>query len=157
MGDLTGWDVDDRQEGTWMRGYLAAPTGSDNAPTILLIHDAFGLNDDLIRIAHELGALGFAVFAADVWGGRTCPATQDDIGPLIGGMVGDRDRWLARVAAAHAAAAAQPEIDAASLVLLGYCFGGSSALQHLRSGADVRGVVAIHPGLDILGDGWSLA
>lgn len=37
---------------------------------------------------------------------------------------------------------------------LGYCFGGSSALEHLRTGGRVRGVVSVHAGLGLLDFDW---
>jgi dienelactone hydrolase len=97
------------------------------------------------------------VFGADVWGDRTTPSEQPEIGPLMGAMVGNRREWIARIAEAHRTAVAQPEVDADSIVLLGYCFGGSSALEFVRTGGRVRGVIAIHPGLDIIEFDWSAA
>jgi len=140
-----------------MVGLLCAPAGASSLPTVVLFHDAYGLNDDTVRSARRLAALGYAVFAADVWGDRTTPTEESQIGPLIGGMVSDRDRWLGRVTAAHAAAAAQPEVDASALVSMGFCFGGSCALEHLRTGGAVRGAVSIHGGLDLLAPGWDAA
>lgn len=87
----------------------------------------------------------------------THDGTREDIGPLIGGMAGDRPRWLARVSAAHETAAEQLEIEGDSLVTLGYCFGGASALEHLRTGGAVNGVISIHGGLDLLESDWSAA
>ncbi|WP_432537863.1 dienelactone hydrolase family protein [Kineococcus arenarius] len=151
-------DVEYSHDGTRMLGYLCAPAGAQRFPGVLLIHDAFGLGEDAVAAAHRLADLGLAVFAADVWGDRATPATEPEIGPLIGGMVADRDRWTGRVAAAHEAAAAQPEVDGSALVVMGFCFGGSSALEHLRTGGDVRGVVSVHGGLDLLhDDDWSRA
>ena len=43
--------------------------------------------------------------------------------------------------------AAQPETDAARLAAIGYCFGGTTALELARSGADVKAVVGFHSGL----------
>ncbi|WP_419702895.1 dienelactone hydrolase family protein [Promicromonospora sp. NFX87] len=159
MNDLLTRDVEYEHDGTRMVGALCAVPGARNAPGVLLIHDAFGLSEEMFAVARRIGRLGFAVFAADVWGDRTQPATEAEIRPLLGSMVGDRRRWMGRVAAAHAAATAQPEVDGSALAVLGYCFGGSSALEYLRTGGDVRGVVSIHGGLDLLdaeGD-WSVA
>jgi dienelactone hydrolase len=157
MNDLLLRDVEHEHDGTRMIGALCAPAGAHRSPGVLLVHDAFGLSDDMLAIARDLAALGYPVFAADVWGGRTRPTSQDEIGPLIGSMVTDRRRWTGRLSAALAAAAAQPEIDGSAIVALGYCFGGSSALELLRAGGDVRGAVSVHGGLDLLdpdGD-WS--
>lgn len=148
-------DIEYVHDGTRMRGLLCAPAEAESLPTVVLIHDAFGLGDEMIAIARRIVALGFTVFAADVWGERHTPSGIEEIGPLIGGMVRDRERWLARIALAHEVAAAQPEADADALISLGYCFGGSSALEYARIGGALRGVIAIHPGLDLVGFDWS--
>ncbi|MFF2830998.1 dienelactone hydrolase family protein [Cellulosimicrobium cellulans] len=155
MNDLVSRDVEYTHDGTRMIGLLVAPSGARSAPTVLLVHDAFGLSGDMVAVAHGLAELGFAVFAADVWGERTQPATEPEIGPLIGSMVGDRARWIARVAAAHDAARDQPEVDGAAVVGLGYCFGGSSVLEYVRAAGDLRGAVSVHGGLDLLAPDWS--
>jgi dienelactone hydrolase len=136
-------------------GLVCAPAGAERLPAVVLIHDAFGLGDETIANARRIAELGFAVFAADVWGDRRTPGGDAEIGPLIGSMVTDRERWIARIALAHEIAAAQPEIDGEALVSLGYCFGGSSALEYARTGGRVRGVVGIHSGLDLIEFDWS--
>ncbi|WP_167044640.1 dienelactone hydrolase family protein [Salinibacterium sp. ZJ454] len=157
MVTLSQRDVEYRLGDTLMQGILVAPEGACELPTVVLLHDAFGLGADMIAIAEKIAALGFSVFGADVWGNRTTLKAQPEIGPYMGSMVGNRPEWIARVAEAHRTAAAQPEVDADSIVLLGYCFGGSSALEFVRTGGQVRGVIAIHPGLHILEFDWSAA
>lgn len=153
----TGRDVEYWHGDTRMLGYVCAPGGGVTSPAVLLVHDAFGVSEDMIGIAHRLAERGHPVFIADVWGERRLPRGEHEVGPLIGGLAGDRDQWMGRVAAAHAALADQPEFATTKPVLLGYCFGGSSALEYVRTGADVAGLVAIHPGLDLLAEGWSSA
>lgn len=155
MVELMHRDVEYQLGATGMRGLLVAPAGAANLPTVLLIHDAFGLGVDMIAIAETLAARGLSVFAADVWGGRATPAAMAEIGPLIGSMAGDRAQWQARIVSAHRVATEQPEIDPANIALLGYCFGGSSALEFIRTGGVARGVIAVHPGLDLLEHDWS--
>ncbi|MFE6966172.1 dienelactone hydrolase family protein [Agromyces sp. NPDC057679] len=163
MAELTQRDVAYEANGTRMIGCLvasaAAPGGCVGAPLpgILLVHDAFGLGADTIALAARYAKLGYAVFAADVWGERTEAHDGADIGRLIGSMVGDRDDWMARLAAAHEAAAAQPEFDADRTVIVGACFGGSSALEYVRTGAPVVAAVSIHGGLDLVAHDWSAA
>ncbi|WP_151775336.1 dienelactone hydrolase family protein [Streptomyces abyssomicinicus] len=153
-----GRDVEYRHEGTRMMGLVVPPPGraaDDSAAAVLLLHDAFGISEEMTCHATRLAGAGHPVFMADLWGERAAPASPAEIGPLIGSMTGNRDRWLGRVAAARAALAGQPEFSGRPLVLLGYCFGGSSALEYLRTGAEVAGVAAVHPGLDLLGQDWS--
>ncbi|HWK91045.1 MAG TPA: dienelactone hydrolase family protein [Luteimicrobium sp.] len=154
MSDLVSRDVEYTHDGDRMVGYLCAPAADRPRGTVLLVHDAFGLGPDTVALAHRVARLGLTVFAADVWGDRTLPASDAEIGPLIGGMVADRARWTGRVAAAQEAAVAQPEATG-DLVGLGHCFGGSALLEHLRVGGDLRAVAAIHPGLDLLDGDWS--
>lgn len=159
MTQAAGRDVEYQHEGTRMLGLVMAPqggaAGDSSAAAVLLIHDAFGISEEMIGNATRLAAAGHPVFLADVWGERATPASVTEIGPLIGAMAQDHDLWLGRVAAAHAALDAQPEFAGRPLALLGYCFGGSSALEYLRTGAAVAGVAAVHPGLDLLDQDWS--
>jgi dienelactone hydrolase len=39
-------------------------------------------------------------------------------------------------------------VDGKRLAAIGYCFGGTTVLELARSGAEVRGVVSFHGGLD---------
>ena len=162
MSSVISRDIEYRQDDTRMLGLLCAPSspttgGAGAAAGVLLVHDAFGVSGEMVAVASRLAALGHPVLAADVWGERRLPGSEAEIGPLIGGMVGDRDRWMARIRAAHSAAVAQPEFTGRPLVLLGYCFGGSSALEYLRTGADVAGAISVHGGLDLLAPDWSQA
>ena len=47
--------------------------------------------------------------------------------------------------------AGRPHVDVGRLAVLGYCFGGTMALELGRSGADVRSIVALHAGLEPIG------
>ncbi|WP_306231593.1 dienelactone hydrolase family protein [Agrococcus beijingensis] len=159
MAALIARDIEHIHDGTRMLGLLVAPetTAGHQAglPTVLLLHDAFGIGEHLIAQARRYASLGFAVFAADIWGDRRTPGGGAEIGPLIGAMAADRGEWMGRVAAAHTVAAAQPEVDPARIVAIGYCFGGAGALEYVRTGGDVLGAVSIHGGLDLLDRDWS--
>lgn len=155
MAEPSFRDIEYVHDGTRMAGLLCAPEGARDLPAVVLVHDAFGLSEEMVEIARRIADLGYAVFAADVWGGRITPRSEDEIGPLIGAMAGDRARWIGRVALAHEVAAAQPEVGGGDLVSLGYCFGGSSVLEYARTGGRARAVIAIHPGLDLVEYDWS--
>ena len=42
----------------------------------------------------------------------------------------------------------QPQVDKTKIVDIGYCFGGTAALELGRTGADLRNIVSFHGGLD---------
>jgi len=60
---------------------------------------------------------------------------------------GDRATLRARINAALAALKARKEVDPKKIAAIGYCFGGTTALELARSGADIVGVVGFHAGL----------
>lgn len=154
MSDLIERDVEYSADGVAMTGYFCAPRADRRLPGVVLLPDAFGLTAEARAAATRRAAQGRAVFVADVWGGRRSPGGGAEIMGLIGSMTADRGTWMARVAAAHAAAGRQPELDTERVATLGYCVGASAALEYLRVGGRTRGVVSIHAGLDLLSPGW---
>ena len=59
----------------------------------------------------------------------------------------DVERWRQRARAALEALARQPGVDRGKLAAIGYCFGGSTALELARSGVDLEAAVSFHGGL----------
>lgn len=157
MGDHIERDIPYEADGTTLTGYLCAPRAAAPLPGVVLLHDAFGLTEEFRRTARRYADGGRAVFAADVWGESRTPASGAEIAGLIASMTSDRATWMARIDAAHQAAADQPEFDGDRIATAGYCFGAASALEYLRLGGRTRGVASIHAGLDLLAPGWEAA
>jgi dienelactone hydrolase len=53
----------------------------------------------------------------------------------------------ARAGAALAVLTSQPQTDTKRLAAIGYCFGGTTALELARSGANIQAAVGFHSGL----------
>ncbi len=117
-------------------------------PGVLVVHEWYGLNAYARRRARDLAALGYAAFAADLYGGGKVAATAAEAGALSSAMKGDRPRMRRAARAALSAMEAQPETRAGNTAAIGYCFGGTAVLELARSGAGVKGVVSFHGGLD---------
>ncbi|TIC79303.1 dienelactone hydrolase family protein [Nocardioides sp. GY 10127] len=149
-------DLEYTVDGALMRGHVVEPASTpEGATAVLVLPDAYGAGEDMLAVADRLTALGHPVLVADVWGERAEPTSPEEFGPMIGGLAGDRETWLARVRAARAQLDEQPETAGRPVCLLGFCFGGSGALEYLRTGGDADGVVSVHGGLDLLADDWS--
>jgi len=148
-------DLAYHHQGCEMSGCFYAPPGAGPHPGVLVVHGAHGLTPFIAERAAALAATGLAVLAVDLWGGRDLLTDPAQIGPRLGAFAADRGLWMGRLAAAQAALCAQPETDADRIGALGYCFGGASVLEMLRTGAALRGVVSFHGGLDLVADDWS--
>lgn len=141
-----GRAVDYQIDGAIYEGYYVSP--APGAPLVLLIHDWDGLGDYEVRRAGMLADLGYAVFAADLFGKGIRPATIDERRQRTGALYADRPKMRALLQGALAAAKEQGgRIDNA--VVAGYCFGGAAVLELARAGADLKGFVSFHGGLDL--------
>jgi dienelactone hydrolase len=130
--------------GEHFEGYLTRP--SPDAPLVLLIHDWDGLTDYEVRRADMLADLGYAVFAADLYGAGVRPTELEDKRRLTGELYSDRAKMRTRLIGALASAESEGA-DVTNAVAIGYCFGGTAVLELARSGADLKGFVSFHGGL----------
>lgn len=139
-GEIVAYEVD----GEPFEGYFVSP--SPNAPLVLLIHDWDGLTDYEVQRADMLGELGYAVFAADLFGAGVRPTTVEENRRLTGELYQDRQRMRALIQGALESAQSKNP-NAPYTVAMGYCFGGAAVLEFARSGADLQGFVTFHGGL----------
>ncbi len=130
------------------RGFLAyddAVTGK--RPGVLVVHEWWGLNDYARNRAKELAALGYVAFAADMYGEGKTVDHPKDAGEMSGKVRANVDAWRKRARAALDVLTSQPQCDATKLAAIGYCFGGSTALQLAYTGADLGAVATFHAAL----------
>jgi len=139
------------QDGTTrLAGYLTQPVQASGAsPGIIIIHQWMGLTDHERRTADELAKLGYAALAADIYGEGVRPTDAKAAGTLAGTYKGDPALYQRRIRAALDALKAQKGVDPTRLAVIGFCFGGTGALEAARGGLPVKGVVSFHGGLDI--------
>jgi dienelactone hydrolase len=131
-----------------MKGYLAYDDAIKTPrPGILICPEWWGLNDYPKSRARQLAGLGYVAFVADPYGDGQIATTMADAQKLSA-VKNDRPTLRARANAALGVLAARPEVDPKKLGAIGYCFGGTMALELARSGADLAAVVSFHGGLD---------
>ena len=137
--------------GTELEGYLAWD-GSAGArrPGVLVVHDWMGISAETERRCGMLAELGYVVVAADVYGKGVRPSSRDEAAALAGTYKGDRAVYRRRLQAALEVLRSHPEVDRERCAAVGYCFGGTGALELARAGARLAGVVSFHGGLDSL-------
>ena len=123
-------------------GYLADGSGGKSAPGVLVLHEGNGLSANTRSKCDALAALGYVAFAPDMFAG-----SEGQPMAILGALVQDNAEWRARLNAGLAALATQPNVDGGKLAAIGFCFGGTSAIELARSGAGVKAVVGFHSGL----------
>jgi dienelactone hydrolase len=129
-------------------GYLASDDTRDGRrPGIVVFPEAFGLDDHARQRAERLAQLGYVALAADINGEGAVYKDMAQLGPLIQSFYSDRSEWRSRARAALDALLAQPRVDAGRVSAIGYCFGGSTALELARSGAALAAIATFHAGL----------
>jgi dienelactone hydrolase len=139
------------QDGTTrLAGYLAQPALTAGAsPGVVIIHQWMGVTDHERRTADELAKLGYTALAADIYGEGVRPADAKEAGAQAGMYKGDPALFQRRIRVALDTLKAQKGVDPARLAVIGFCFGGTGALEAARGGLPVKGVVSFHGGLDI--------
>ena len=113
---------------------------------MLLIHDWDGLTDYEVKRAKMLSDMGYAVFAADLFGAGVRPTEVADKRQHTGELYKDRQKMRALMTGALDKAASLGG-NRGNAVAMGYCFGGAAVLELARSGADLKGFATFHGGL----------
>lgn len=142
-------DVTYHEGETGLQGYYVFDnTLRGPRPGILLVHDWMGLSDFTKERADALAKLGYAVFAADIFGTQYRPKNTDEAAAITKTFKGNRSLLRARAKAAFDQLLGAPQVDTYHVAAMGYCFGGTTALELGRSGAALNGIVTFHGGLD---------
>lgn len=110
-----------------VRAYVARPKGSGPFPTVIMIHEFFGLNESIISKADGLAAEGYLVVAPDTFRGSTTSWIPRAIYLVIANqpaqVTADLDSvygWLET----------QPDVDKARIAIAGFCYGGRTSLVY---------------------------
>ncbi|MFH0953872.1 MAG: dienelactone hydrolase family protein [Verrucomicrobiota bacterium] len=142
-------DVDYRDGDVELQGYLAYDDASTaHRPGVVIFHEWKGPGPYERGRAEQLAQLGCVAFVADVYGNGVRPTTPDECRAEATKYRSDRRLMRARARAALDELKKQEMVDPARVAAIGYCFGGTVALELARSGAKLRGVVSFHGGLD---------
>jgi carboxymethylenebutenolidase len=110
-----------------LSAYLAEPEGTAPFPGVVVIHEIYGLNDDIKGIAARFAAEGYAALAVDLFAGRNrmiCMAR------LMGGMLLNslHHAGIGELKAALSFLEGHPNVDRARLGAVGFCMGGNLAI-----------------------------
>lgn len=146
---VTSKTIEYSDNGKTFEGVLIAPEKSKHdLPLIVLVHNWMGLTDETKKQATRFAELGYEVFAADIFGKGVRPQDAKAAGEQAGFYKNNRPLFRDRLNLALTTALGQSHADKNNVAVVGYCFGGTGALELARSGADLKAVVTFHGGLD---------
>lgn len=108
-------------------GYFSAPVDMfEPLPAVIMIHEWWGLNDNIRAMADRLAGEGYIVFAVDLYAGKTA-STPDEARVLMMETVESPESVTNNIRAAFefvSATAGAPRVAS-----LGWCFGGGVSLK----------------------------
>jgi dienelactone hydrolase len=129
-------------DGLTMRSQLFVDPAHGPRAGVLVFPEAFGLDEHAIERAERLAALGYVALACDLHGeGRVVDDLQEAMAQLQP-LFDNPTRTRARAAGALLTLAARPEVDAARIAAIGFCF--PMSIELARSGAEIRAAVGFH-------------
>jgi carboxymethylenebutenolidase len=110
-----------------LAGFLVLPEGVGPHPALVVIHEAYGLNDNIRGLAQRYAAEGYAALAVDLFAGRNQVVCMFR---FFGGMLWNSTDHggIHDLRAALDWLAAHPAVNAQQLGAVGYCLGGSLAV-----------------------------
>jgi len=120
-------------------GYIVYPSSTDiNAtsitgqqqklPAVVMIHEWWGLNDNIKEMADELAGEGYVVLGADLYIGEV--ATDPNRARELSSSVRENPQQaITNLQSAVQYLASLPNVNGSRIAALGWCFGGGQSLQ----------------------------
>ncbi len=140
--------VEYKFDGVTFIGHLAWDDASkEKRPGVLVVHEWWGLDDYAKIRAEQLAKMGYVAFACDMYGNGKTVDHPDNAREMSGAVRKNAEVWRGRAKEALKVLTDFELTDKSKCAAMGYCFGGSTALQLAASGADLKAVATFHAAL----------
>ncbi len=128
MNILTATVSVPRASGRPLDAYLVRPDGPGPFPGVVVIHEAYGLNDNIRSIARRFADEGYVALAVDLFsaGNRVVCMIRSMYGIMFHSL---ENGTVADLTASLDFLRQQTVVDPARVGAIGFCMGGSYALQ----------------------------
>jgi len=117
-------------------------------PAVLVVHEWWGLTDYPRSRAKKLAELGYIAMAVDMYGEGKTAADPKEAQVLATPYYKDPTLAKTILDAAINTLKGFPQTDTSKMAAIGYCYGGFIVLNAAKLGADLKGVVSFHGGLE---------
>jgi len=115
-------------------------------PGVLVLPAWKGIDDEAKDAALALEKQGYIAFVADIYGEGNIPADNNAAGKIAGQFRNNYTLYQKRIELALEELK-KAGADINKIAVIGYCFGGTGALETARANFPVKGVISIHGGL----------
>ena len=115
-------------------------------PGVLILPAWMGIQNHEKEAAYKFAELGYQSFIADIYGVDQRPANTKEAGAKAGYFKKNIKEYQTRIQMALdqlVKQGANPD----EIIVIGYCFGGTGAIEAARTNMKVKGVVSFHGGL----------
>lgn len=136
------------QGGTKFEASIQLPKEfKEKVPLVIIVHEWWGRTPYIMNRAEMLNKEGYATLAVDLFGDGVTVETPSEAQALATPFYKNPELGIEKLSQYVEMAKKDPHVDSSKIYVIGYCFGGTQALNYARSGADIKGVVSFHGGL----------
>jgi carboxymethylenebutenolidase len=139
---MDGKDISFKSGRGTLRGYLVLLEGDRARPGVVVIHEAFGLNDNIREITGRFAGEGYAALAVDLFTDRNkviCMA-----GFFASSVRGREPAGVADLRSALGYLGEQPGVDASRIGAIGFCLGGGFAIAWARADDRLKAIAPFY-------------
>lgn len=130
-----------------LNGFQMQPTKKNaQKPGILILPAWKGIDKHSKNTAQNLGKLGYYAFVADIYGEGNYPKDNAEAGQKAGFYKTNYAAYQKRIALALEQLI-KSGANKDNIVVIGFCFGGTGALEAARGNLKIKGAVSFHGGL----------
>ncbi len=137
-------------DGETVQAYLANHAGSGGAPGLVVIHEFWGLNEQIMRVADRLSRLGYVAIAPDLFRGRL-PGDPGLAQEMMAGL--DENRAVSIVKGAVGYLRKLDNATHRPVATVGFGMGGRISLATALRGADVQATVIFYGAVETTNEG----
>jgi carboxymethylenebutenolidase len=123
--------------------YLAAPDGTGPHAGVVVIHEAYGLNDNIKDITRRFAEAGHVALAVDLFSGRNRAVCMTRY--MAGMLRGSVDRFgVGDLKDALTFMSSLPEVDPKRVGAIGFCMGGGFAIAWACTDPRLRAIAPFY-------------
>ncbi len=116
---------------------------------VLILHDMWGPDTQIVANAEKLAQLGHIVLIADMYGKDVKIASNEEAAAQAENLIENKQMLVERVSAALDLLKKQSKVDQGKIGVLGYGFGGRAALELALTGVHIAALAMYYPWLEL--------